>query len=79
MEMAILVICTITHFYTVSHLALTSLKQIDNEFEHIKLLFSITKKFLNLLHDHWIDKNICIANVTITGFSFAEDVINKLY
>jgi len=34
--MAILVICTITHFYTVSHLtALTSLKQIDNEFEHV--------------------------------------------
>ena len=34
--------------------------------------------------DHWIDKNICIANVTTgigmsTGFSFAEDVINKLY
>ena len=34
--MAILVICTITHFYTVSHLtALTALKQIDNEFEHV--------------------------------------------
>ena len=34
--MAILVICTITHFYTVSHLtALTALKQIDIEFEHV--------------------------------------------
>ena len=34
--MAILVISTITHFYTVSHLtALTALKQIDNEFEHV--------------------------------------------
>jgi iron(III) transport system permease protein len=34
--MAILVICTITHFYTVSHLtSLTALKQIDNEFEHV--------------------------------------------
>jgi len=34
--MAILVICTITHFYTVSHLtALTALKQIDNEYEHV--------------------------------------------
>jgi len=34
--------------------------------------------------DHWLDKNICIANVTTgigmsTGFAFAEDVINKLY
>ena len=34
--------------------------------------------------DHWLDKNICIANVTTgigmsTGFAFAEDVINKFY
>ena len=33
--------------------------------------------------DHWLDKNICIANVTTgigmsTGFAFAEDVISKL-
>jgi iron(III) transport system permease protein len=34
--MAILVICTITHFYTVSHLtALTALKAIDREFESV--------------------------------------------
>ncbi|MDH3473851.1 MAG: putative 2-aminoethylphosphonate ABC transporter permease subunit [Rhodospirillales bacterium] len=34
--MAILVICTITHFYTVSHLtALTALKQMDPEFEAV--------------------------------------------
>ena len=34
--MAILVICTITHFYTVSHLtASTALKQIDGEFESV--------------------------------------------
>ncbi len=34
--MAILVICTITHFYTVSHLtAVTALKQIDGEFEPV--------------------------------------------
>lgn len=34
--MAILVICTIAHFYTVSHLTfLTALKQIDNEFEAV--------------------------------------------
>ena len=32
----ILVICTITHFYTVSHLtAITALKHIDNEFESV--------------------------------------------
>lgn len=34
--------------------------------------------------DHWLDKNICIANVTTgigmsTGFAFAEDVVQKLY
>ena len=34
--MAILVICTITHFYTVSHLtAVTALKQMDREFESV--------------------------------------------
>ncbi len=34
--MAILVICTITHFYTVSHLtAATALKQMDREFEAV--------------------------------------------
>ncbi len=34
--MAILVICTITHFYTVSHLtAVTALKQMDGEFESV--------------------------------------------
>ncbi len=34
--MAILVICTITHFYTVSHLtAVTALKQMDREFEAV--------------------------------------------
>ena len=35
-SMAILVICSITHFYTVSHLtAVTALKQIDGEFESV--------------------------------------------
>ena len=34
--MAILVICTVTHFYTVSHLtAVTALKQMDTEFESV--------------------------------------------
>jgi iron(III) transport system permease protein len=34
--MAILVVCTVTHFYTVSHLtALTALKQMDAEFEPV--------------------------------------------
>lgn len=34
--MAILVICSVTHFYTVSHLtAVTALKQMDNEFESV--------------------------------------------
>jgi len=34
--MAILVICTVTHFYTVSHLtAVTALKQMDGEFESV--------------------------------------------
>ncbi len=35
-SMGILVICTVTHFYTVSHLtALTALKQMDSEFESV--------------------------------------------
>jgi iron(III) transport system permease protein len=34
--MAILVVCTVTHFYTVGHLtALTALKQMDREFEAV--------------------------------------------
>ncbi len=34
--MAILVVCTVTHFYTVSHLtAVTALKQMDREFESV--------------------------------------------
>jgi iron(III) transport system permease protein len=34
--MAILVVCTVTHFYTVSHLtAMTALKQMDREFESV--------------------------------------------
>ncbi len=34
--MTILVLCTVTHFYTVSHLtAVTALKQLDNEFESV--------------------------------------------
>jgi iron(III) transport system permease protein len=34
--MAIMVICTVTHFYTVSHLtAVTALKQMDREFESV--------------------------------------------
>ncbi len=34
--MTILVLCTVTHFYTVSHLtAVTALKQMDNEFESV--------------------------------------------
>ena len=35
-SMAILIICTLTHFYTVSHLtAATALKQVDSEFEAV--------------------------------------------
>ena len=35
-SMSILVLCTVTHFYTVSHLtAVTALKQMDNEFESV--------------------------------------------
>ncbi len=46
--MAILVICTITHFYTVSHLtALTALKAMDREFEAVSssLKQPMTKMF----------------------------------
>jgi iron(III) transport system permease protein len=46
--MAILVICTVTHFYTVSHLtALTALKAMDREFEAVSssLKQPLTKMF----------------------------------
>ena len=50
-SMAILVICTITHFYTVSHLtAVTALKQMDPEFESVSasLKQPITKMFARI-------------------------------
>ncbi|MFV2092845.1 MAG: putative 2-aminoethylphosphonate ABC transporter permease subunit, partial [Hyphomicrobiales bacterium] len=46
--MAILVVCTVTHFYTVSHLtAVTALKQIDREFESVSA--SLKQPFYKLL------------------------------
>ncbi|MEE9322459.1 MAG: putative 2-aminoethylphosphonate ABC transporter permease subunit [Granulosicoccus sp.] len=46
--MAILVLCTVTHFYTVSHLtAVTALKQMDNEFESVSS--SLKQPFYKLL------------------------------
>ena len=46
--MAILVIVTITHFYTVSHLtAVTALKQMDGEFESVAA--SLKQPFYRLL------------------------------
>jgi iron(III) transport system permease protein len=46
--MAILVICTITHFYTVAHLtALTALKQMDREFEAVSA--SLKQPFYKML------------------------------
>ena len=45
--MAILVICTVTHFYTVSHLtSITALKQIDKEFESVG--YSLKQPFTRL-------------------------------
>ncbi len=45
--MSILVLCTVTHFYTVSHLtAVTALKQMDNEFEAVSS--SLKKPFHKL-------------------------------
>ena len=45
--MTILVLCTVTHFYTVSHLtAVTALKQMDNEFESVSS--SLKKPFYKL-------------------------------
>jgi len=46
--MAILVVCTVTHFYTVSHLtAVTALKQMDREFEAVAS--SLKQPFYKLL------------------------------
>ncbi|PCI24137.1 MAG: putative 2-aminoethylphosphonate ABC transporter permease subunit [SAR324 cluster bacterium] len=42
--MTILVLCTIVHFYTVSHLtAVTALKQIDSEFEAVSASLKVTQ------------------------------------
>ncbi len=47
--MAILVLCTVTHFYTVSHLtAVTALKQMDNEFESVSA--SLKQPFYKLFY-----------------------------
>ena len=43
-SMAILVLCTITHFYTVCHLtAVTALKQIDPEFESVSASLKVSQ------------------------------------
>ena len=47
--MTILVLCTVTHFYTVSHLtAVTALKQMDDEFESVSS--SLKKPFYKLFY-----------------------------
>ncbi len=58
--MGILVVCTVTHFYTVSHLtAITALKQIDREFESVA--GSLKQPFHKLLSK--VTLPICLPSV----------------
>ena len=58
--MAILVICTVTHFYTVSHLtAVTALKQMDKEFESVAS--SLKQPFYKLFSK--VTVPVCIPSI----------------
>lgn len=58
--MAILVLCTVTHFYTVSHLtAVTALKQMDNEFESVSS--SLKKPFYKLFFR--VSVPVCLPSI----------------
>jgi iron(III) transport system permease protein len=58
--MAILVLCTVTHFYTVSHLtAVTALKQMDNEFEAVSS--SLKKPFYKLFYR--VSVPVCLPSI----------------
>ena len=58
--MAILVICTVTHFYTVSHLtAVTALKQMDREFESVAA--SLKQPFYKVLSK--VTVPVCLPSI----------------
>ncbi|MFT4729683.1 MAG: iron(III) transport system permease protein [Granulosicoccus sp.] len=58
--MTILVLCTVTHFYTVSHLtAVTALKQMDNEFEAVSA--SLKKPFYKLFFR--VSVPVCLPSI----------------
>ncbi len=58
--MAILVVCTVTHFYTVSHLtAITALKQMDREFESVAA--SLKQPFYKLFSK--VTVPVCLPSV----------------
>ena len=58
--MSILVLCTVTHFYTVSHLtAVTALKQMDNEFESVSS--SLKKPFYKLFFR--VSVPVCLPSI----------------
>ena len=83
--MAILVICTITHFYTVSHLTgMTALKQMDPEFESVSasLKQPVTKVFLRVtvpvclpaIFDIWIYLFVnAMTTVSAVVFLYSPD------
>ncbi len=83
--MAILVICTITHFYTVSHLTgVTALKQMDPEFESVSasLKQPVTKVFLRVtvpvclpaIFDIWIYLFVnAMTTVSAVVFLYSPD------
>jgi iron(III) transport system permease protein len=83
--MAILVICTVTHFYTVSHLtAITALKQMDVEFESVsqslkqpfyKMFFRVTVPVcMPAILDVWIYLFVnAMTTVSAVVFLYSPD------
>jgi iron(III) transport system permease protein len=58
--LAIMVVCTVTHFYTVSHLtAVTALKQMDREFESVAA--SLKQPFHKLLSK--VTVPVCLPSI----------------
>ncbi|MCP4072974.1 MAG: putative 2-aminoethylphosphonate ABC transporter permease subunit [Hyphomicrobiales bacterium] len=76
--MIILVICTVTHFYTVSHLtALTALKQMDREFESVSA--SLKQPFYKLFSQ--VTVPVClpaILDISIYLFVNAMTTVSAL-
>jgi iron(III) transport system permease protein len=75
--LAIMVVCTVTHFYTVSHLtAVTALKQMDREFESVAA--SLKQPFHKLLSK--VTVPVCLPSILdISIYLFVNSAVIFLY